>query len=77
MKRNFLQELKEKIYNFFSENGFTCDVCGAEIFHYPEKRLCKNCEGVMRENDGRRCPKCGRKGLCVEIYAEKEVKNDE
>ena len=23
------------------------------------------------------CPKCGRKGLCVEIYAEKEVKNDE
>ena len=23
------------------------------------------------------CPKCGRKGLCVEVYAEKEVKNDE
>ena len=23
------------------------------------------------------CPKCGRKGLCVEVYAEKEVKTDE
>ena len=22
------------------------------------------------------CPKCGRKGLCVEIYAEKEDKNN-
>ena len=23
------------------------------------------------------CPKCGRKGLCLEVYAEKEVKNNE
>ena len=55
--------------DFFKENGFACDGCGAEIFDYPIHRLCENCEEKMCRNDGRVCPKCGRKtvaeGVCL------------
>ena len=69
MKRDFLQKIREKIRDFFKEHGFACDGCGAEIFDYPVRRLCEECEGKMRKNDGRTCPKCGRKtvaeGVCL------------
>lgn len=69
MKFDFLQKIKEKIRDFFTENGFACDGCGAEIFDYPTHRLCVSCEEKMRYNDGRTCPKCGRKtraeGVCL------------
>ncbi len=69
MKFNFLRKIKAYIRDRFSENGFTCDGCGVEVFEYPHHRLCEKCEGLMRRNDGRRCPKCGRKtlaeGVCL------------
>ena len=69
MKFDFLQKLKDKIRGFFKNNGFACDGCGAEIFDYPIHRLCEACEGKMRKNDGRVCPRCGRKtvadGVCL------------
>ena len=69
MNLDFLQKIKEKIRDFFKENGFACDGCGAEIFDYPVHRLCEGCKGKMRKNKGRTCPKCGRKtaaeGVCL------------
>ncbi len=70
MKLNFLQEWKKRFRNFFKENGFGCDSCGAELFDYPVHRLCEGCEGKLQRNDGRVCPKCGRKtvaeGVCLD-----------
>ena len=69
MKLDFLRKIKGKIRDFFKEHGFVCDGCGAEIFDYPAHRLCESCEEKMRKNDGRTCPKCGRKtvaeGVCL------------
>ena len=73
MKTNFLRKIKDKIRGFFKNRGFTCDACGAEIFDYPNRRLCIDCEEKMRKNDGRVCPKCGRKtlaeGVCLSCKA--------
>ena len=69
MKFNFTQKIKWQVRDLCSKSGFTCDGCGAEIFNYPSRRLCDKCEDQMRRNDGRRCPKCGRKtraeGVCL------------
>ena len=50
--------------------GYTCDRCGKEIFTYPEKRLCDECENMLPKNGKKTCPKCGRKtvsdGVCLE-----------
>ncbi len=50
-------------------DGYTCDLCGREVFSYPSRRLCERCESKMIKNDGRTCEKCGRamkaEGLCL------------
>lgn len=67
--RVFFKEKAKKMRSFFTENSFACDACGGEIFDYPVHRLCSDCEGKMRRNIGRVCPKCGRKtvaeGVCL------------
>lgn len=69
MKFDFLRKINKKLRTFFRENSFGCDVCGAELFDYPIHRLCESCEEKMQRNDGRVCPKCGRKtvaeGVCL------------
>lgn len=64
-----LRWIRAKIREYSSSHGFACDSCGVEIFDYPANRLCEKCEGLMRVNDGRICPKCGRKtlaeGVCL------------
>lgn len=69
MKFDFLQKLSKKLRAYYKENSFGCDACGAELFDYPMHRLCEECEGKMQHNDGRVCPKCGRKtvaeGVCL------------
>lgn len=64
-----LKTLKNRIRNFMSERGYTCDGCGAELFDYPTHRLCEKCENSLRKNDGRTCEKCGRMtladGVCL------------
>ncbi len=51
------------------EVGYTCDVCGAELFDYPVHRLCTACEGKLPRAE-RSCGKCGRRtvaeGLCLD-----------
>lgn len=56
-----LGNLAEKLRDYFSKRGYTCDGCGAEIFDYPNHRLCPDCEYVVYENNEYVCPKCGRK----------------
>ncbi len=69
MNFDFIPKLKKRFRDFFKENGFGCDVCAAELFDYPIHRLCPECEGKLKRNDGRKCPKCGRKtlaeGVCL------------
>ncbi len=58
--------------NFFrewiNERGYGCELCKAELFDYPNHRLCKDCEEGLRFNDEFWCEKCGRqtktKGVC-------------
>ena len=63
------QKIKEKLQRVCSQRGFTCDGCGREVFDYPVHRLCEDCEDSLSKNDGKRCPKCGRKtlaeGICL------------
>ena len=65
----WFHRLKKQIRSFANSYGFTCDGCGCELFDYPTHRLCGRCEGGLRRNDGRTCPKCGRKtlaeGVCL------------
>lgn len=70
MKCDFLQKIIHKIRDYFTDNGFSCDSCGTELFDYPTHRLCAECDGKMRINNGRVCKKCGRKtlaeGVCLD-----------
>ena len=52
----WLNRLREKA----SARGYTCDICGAELFDYPTHRICQECDGLLVKNDGKTCPKCGR-----------------
>lgn len=63
------RELKNFIKKVDRECGYVCDACGKEIFDYPLHRLCEECARKLSLNDGRTCPKCGRKtvsdGVCL------------
>jgi competence protein ComFC len=65
----FFQNLINRIREFSSRNGYVCDGCGAEIFTYPQNRLCEDCEGKLYKNDRGVCEKCGRQtvaqGVCL------------
>lgn len=65
----FLKTLRKTAAN----HGFTCDVCKAEVFSYPNPRLCGVCLSRLDKNDGFSCPKCGRKtlaeGVCLSCKA--------
>ena len=58
----------EKIRKASGNRGYTCDVCGREVFSYPKFRLCKGCEERL-ERVERPCPVCGRQtvadGVCL------------
>lgn len=61
--------LGEKIRALFAKGGYTCDGCGLEVFEYPEKRLCEECERALLRVEKHVCPKCGRRsiaeGVCL------------
>lgn len=61
----------------FSERGYTCDLCGREVFEYPKARLCRDCEKKIPKNDKLCCPVCGRKtitdGVCLNCKASRPV----
>ena len=65
----FFKNLARKIRKVGANRGYTCDVCGKELFAYPHKRLCADCENALSKNDGKTCDKCGRKtftdGVCL------------
>ena len=54
--KQFLQRMRRKL----ASEGYTCDGCGAEVFAYPEQRLCAECLDKIVRNDGYTCQKCGR-----------------
>lgn len=65
----FFDNVKDKIRLFLNNRGYTCDACGAEVFDYPQSRLCQACEGKLDKNQDKTCIKCGRKtvtdGVCL------------
>ncbi|MBQ7912510.1 MAG: ComF family protein [Clostridia bacterium] len=70
MENNFWAKIEKGIRGFFSRHGYTCDGCEAEIFDYPHRRLCADCEQKMERTGENFCPKCGRKkvadGVCTD-----------
>lgn len=48
--------------------GYTCDICGEELFDYPQHRLCEGCEEKL-PRPKQSCSKCGREtvaeGVCL------------
>ena len=71
---NFLGKIARKIRFFSSKRGFVCDCCGGEVFEYPQKRFCEDCERKMSRNNRLICSKCGRKtraaGVCLSCKEE-------
>lgn len=61
----FLQTIRRKE----SRHGYTCDFCGRELFHYPNPRICENCEESFQSPSKTTCAKCGRvtwsDGICL------------
>lgn len=59
----------EKLKRVDSSRGYACDSCGAELFDYPEHRLCERCEEKLLKTGERCCDKCGRQtramGICL------------
>lgn len=66
---NFLKKLAVQLRQKAAMRGYTCDRCGKEVFDYPSKRLCENCETLLWKNTEAVCPKCGRRvlsqGVCL------------
>lgn len=64
-----LGKLAQKIRVFAAGRGYVCDCCGGEIFEYPSRRFCADCQEKMRLNNRFTCQKCGRKtmtqGVCL------------
>ncbi len=64
-----IDTLLEKYRRAAANRGYTCDVCGKEVFSYPARRLCGECFSALAGNDDKTCPKCGRKtiteGVCL------------
>ena len=56
-------KLEKRVRDFFSRRGFTCDLCGAEIFDYPQHRLCADCAEKLSRSGEKVCEKCGRKAV--------------
>ena len=58
----------EKIKTLFSATGYTCDLCGAEVFDYPQPRICRDCAASIAAGYVV-CDKCGRpavtQGVCL------------
>ncbi len=67
---NTIQAFLEKIRRKAGDRGYTCDGCGEEVFAYPSKRLCQECEEKLIYNAGYTCDKCGRAtktaGVCLD-----------
>ena len=63
--RKWIEKLKARE----RARGYACDRCGAELFDYPEHRLCQACEDFLEETGNPFCDKCGRKtctsGVCL------------
>ena len=68
-----LSRIAQKLRDVSAKRGYACDVCGAEIFEYPKKRLCVRCAEALALNNDLTCVKCGRKtvteGVCLSCKA--------
>lgn len=66
---SFWKKCTQKLRDAAAKHGYVCDACGAEIFYYPQERLCGACQDKLLYNDGLTCEKCGRKtvteGVCL------------
>lgn len=71
--KKFLQKCWRKLRRVTDGNAFVCDCCGVEIFEYPKRRICFDCEKSLSRIGERRCPKCGREtkaeGVCLDCKA--------
>ena len=57
-----IREWFDKLRRASLARGYTCDICGRELFDYPNRRLCEGCETKLCRPK-KICPKCGREGV--------------
>ena len=64
-----LRKLTAFFRRFTKKHGYTCDLCGAELFDYPIRRVCEPCKRAIYGEKQPTCPKCGRQtvatGVCL------------
>lgn len=72
--KKFINKWWERVRRFSENHGFDCDYCGKELFEYPRKRLCRDCERSLYPVGDRVCAKCGREtraeGICLDCKAQ-------
>lgn len=63
-----IREWFDKLRKASLARGYTCDICGKELFDYPTRRICEACEEKLFRPQ-RTCSKCGREsvaeGICL------------
>lgn len=66
----FIEKLFRKGWERSLQQSRACDLCGREVFSYPQPRLCVGCQGKLLFNGGYTCDKCGRatktEGVCFQ-----------
>lgn len=59
-----------KLRAWSARRGFSCDSCRVEIFEYPKRRLCEDCQSQLVKNEKYSCFVCGRPtvtdGACLD-----------
>ncbi|MBE7068312.1 MAG: ComF family protein [Clostridiales bacterium] len=69
----WIKSLLRRLRAWSVKKGYFCDICRAEVFEYPKKRICPECENALARNEGRVCPVCGRQtvsgGVCLNCKA--------
>lgn len=71
---NAIQKFFDSLRRKSADVGYACDACGGEVFEYPFRRLCADCERSLSKNEQKSCKKCGRKtvteGVCLNCKRE-------
>ena len=62
-----IEKLLQKIKERAERKGYSCDICGEELFEYPYRRVCDDCFKKLYGERQPLCPKCGRQAVTSSV----------